>query len=201
MRRAVQTERNAEIEVVVTRLEEEAQLAREAHDREHAEAVQAMRRDHQKELRELQDKMSKYTDMYREAKHMQQRSEKEISTIDSLNKASSREIAVKAETISFLEKQLATSRKETEQRDKDIRAMYQERLDVLQQKLASASEMAKHGEDARKALSDRLAQQETKAKADMDEIEGRVKDAILKRDQIIHKLQNELEAMSAELGA
>ena len=201
MRRAVQTERNAEIEVVVTRLEEEAQLAREAHDREHAEAVQAMRRDHQKELRELQDKMSKYTDMYREAKHMQQRSEKEISTIDSLNKASSREIAVKAETISFLEKQLAASRKETEQRDKDIRAMYQERLDVLQQKLASASEIAKQGEDARKALSDRLAQQETKAKADMDEIEGRVKDAILKRDQIIHKLQNELEAMSAELGA
>ena len=199
MRARFGRERKSELELIVSKLEEEAQLSRESNAKEFENKVKAMKEKHSKEVKELKESNLKFSEKYREAAQLSQSNQKEISSIQSLNKASTRELEVKAETISFLEKQLATSRKEAEGKEKDIRSMYEDKIDILLQKSNSFAEKSEKSERKLEEANCEINRLKAKSKQDMVEVEARVKEAITKRENLIAHLQNQLLSLQQNL--
>lgn len=198
-RKAMESERNQELELIVTKLEHETHMAREACAEEFERRAREMREKHAEEVKELRESNQRFSDKYREAAQVSQTSKKEISSIQSLNKASARELEVKAETITFLETQLAACRREAAAKDKDVRAMYEDKCVILEQKAASYGERAETSERKLGEATEEIARLTLKGKTDMAEVEARVKEAITKRENIISHLQNELLSLQQNL--
>ncbi|UPR03203.1 centrosomal protein [Chloropicon primus] len=199
MRSKVQHERNAELEMIVTKLEHETQMTREKLHEEFEIRTKEMKRDHAEEVRELKESNHKFSEKYREAAQLSQSSKKEITSIQSLNKASARELEVKAETISFLEKQLGATRKESLEKEKEIKAMYEDKVCILTEKVSSFGQRAEKSEIKLEEAANEISRLKAKNKSDMLEVEARVKEAITKRENIIAHLQNQLVSLQQNL--
>ena len=195
----MQEEKHSELELIVTKLEQETQMMREKHLRDVEKKQQELQRKHAEEVNELKKSNHSFSEKYRNAALASQNTQKEVASMQSLNKASTRELEVKAETISFLENQLAACRKEAVAKEEDIRAMYNDKVGILTQKAASLSEKAESFEKLFEEASSEVSRLKAKSSREMLEVETRVKDAITKREHIISHLRDELHSLSLEL--
>ena len=199
LRGKLKDERDAELEVLVTKLEEESELQREqVVEEERLRSEEASAR-HKKEVKALEADAGKHLERYRESVRARQDVERQLKAMESLHAASQEEVVVKGESVRFLEKQLGAARSEFGEREREMRDAFKAKLADMEAQAAQCSEARKGAEERAEKMERELKDGEDRNRRQVEEIECRVKEAIGKRERIIANLQRELVAMQENL--
>lgn len=192
-------ERNNEIEAIMARLEAEHALAREQLKEDFRRREEATAAQHAAALKEARKAEAKMAERFRAAGLAGQAAEERVGSSELQLKELRRELESKSSTIRWLESQVSAAKDEAHARERDLRSLGAQK-EVVQAEAAQAVQREKQ------QLEQRLAQaaQEyhdlrSRHATEMSHVEARIKATLVKKDETIQQLRDQLAAMAAEL--
>ncbi|KAG2454006.1 hypothetical protein HYH02_001049 [Chlamydomonas schloesseri] len=192
-------ERNAEIQAVMARLEEE-----------HAAAVESLKEDFRRReeaaaakaaaaLKEAKRAEVKMAERFRCAGAAAQMAEERVAAAELAASELRRELEQRNSTIRWLEGQVSVAKEEATARERDLRSLGADKAAVAAEAAAAANRERQAVETRLAAAQQEVAELRNKHGAEMAHVEARVKATLARKDDVIAGLREQLSALASEL--